>query len=206
MCCDEFHTSLNRTEAIIYKLRAAAETVKRNLSARGADDITYEIPNMFEGDMATGVFTKEDFETACTHGDNLFDRFYHIVFDTVQAVKEQHIDTVVISGSAMHTPRLQEELLRAVRHAGHEVDSINNTLNLEEACARGCALFGEMFFEEKRFACSCEEVSVKRGDESIIKASVYGTQPCEAESAFTLSGNSPIEAGNDHDCTGGEGA
>ena len=110
--------------------------MKKNLSARGADDISYEIPNMFEGDVATGVFTKEDFETACTRAENLFDKFYHIVFDTVQAVvKEERIDTVVISGSAMRTPRLQEELLRAVHHAGHEVEAVNNTLNLEEACA-----------------------------------------------------------------------
>ena len=187
-------------------MRTAAETVKKNLSARGADDISYEIPNMFEGDVATGVFTKEDFETACTRAENLFDKFYHIVFDTVQAVvTEERIDTVVISGSAMRTPRLQEELLRAVHHAGHEVEAVNNTLNLEEACARGCALFGEMFFEEKRFACSCEEVSVKRGDESIITVKVYGTQPCDATSAFTISGSSALEAGNDHDCRRGEG-
>ena len=154
------------------------------------------------------MFSKEDFESACTREDSLFERFYHIVFGAVEAIaKDASIDVVEISGSAMRTPRLQEELLKAVQHAGHAVSRVSNTLNMEEACARGCVLFGELFFEERRVNCSVEEVAVCSDDAEVTRVCVYGTKPCEAiENQFTISANNPLEAGNDHDCGRGAGA
>ena len=211
VCCDHFQEEVQRSDSTMFKLRAAAESVKCNLSARGASDVSFTIPNVrhgdeMESDDVEGVFSKEDFESACTREDNLFERFYHVVFAAVEAIAEEAtIDVVEVCGSAMRTPRLQEELLKAVQHAGNAVSRVSNTLNMEEACARGCVLFGTLF-AEGAVKCSVEEVTVSCDAAEVARVCVYGTKPCEAAAGlFTISANNPLGAGNDHDCMGGAG-
>ena len=59
-----------------FKLRTAAEKVKEDLSAAGAEDASYNVERIVDDEDAEGMVTKEDMEMACKERGDLIERFY----------------------------------------------------------------------------------------------------------------------------------
>ena len=153
---------VDRTPVVMYKLHSAAEKIKRDLSAAGAQETEYSIMYLADAQDLDGYVTKEDVEAICKQKGDLFEVFYHFVFEMVsECASDVKIDSVQICGSSMRIPQLQARLLEAVQHARQNVECVGNTLNMEEACARGCALFAQKYGVEKVLASSAEKVEVE---------------------------------------------
>ena len=153
---------VDRTPVVMYKLHSAAEKIKRDLSAAGAQETEYSIMYLADAQDLDGYVTKEDVEAICKQKGDLFEVFYHFVFEMVsECTSDVKIDSVQICGSSMRIPQLQARLLEAVQHARQNVECVGNTLNMEEACARGCALFAQKYGVEKVLASSAEKVEVE---------------------------------------------
>ena len=165
---------VDRTPAVMYKLHTAAEKIKRDLSATGAQETDYSIPYLANGEDLDGDVTKEDVEAICKQKGDLFEVFYHFVFETVsECASDVKIDSIQICGSSMRIPQLQARLLEAVQHARQTVERVGNTLNMEEACARGCALFAQKYAVEKVLASSCEKVALEVNGR-VVSMDVFG--------------------------------
>ena len=153
---------VDRTPVVMYKLHSAAEKIKRDLSAAGAQETEYSIMYLADAQDLDGYVTKEDVEAICKQKGDLFEVFYHFVFEMVsECASDVKIDSIQICGSSMRIPQLQARLLEAVQHARQNVECVGNTLNMEEACARGCALFAQKYGVEKVLASSAEKVEVE---------------------------------------------
>ena len=153
---------VDRTPVVMYKLHSAAEKIKRDLSAAGAQETEYSIMYLADAQDLDGYVTKEDVEAICKQKGDLFEVFYHFVFEMVsECASDVKIDSVQICGSSMRIPQLQARLLEAVQHARQNVECVGNTLNMEEACARGSALFAQKYGVEKVLASSAEKVEVE---------------------------------------------
>lgn len=198
---DLLEMDISRTDSNVFKLRTAAEQVKKDLSAAGADDTSYSVQCIVDDEDADGEVTKEDMESACKREGDLFERFYHFVFSMIgECASDVHIDAVEISGSSMRIPMLRTKLLEAVQHNGHDVSRVSNTLNMEEACARGCALFAQKYLVEKRIVCTPEHVSLK-SDNTEVTMDVCGCKSTDpVEGKFAVSGTVSLKTGTDHDC------
>ena len=165
---------VDRTPVVMYKLHTAAEKIKRDLSATGAQETDYSIPYLADGEDLDGDVTKEDVEAICKQKGDLFEVFYHFVFETVsECASDVKIDSIQICGSSMRIPQLQARLLEAVQHARQTVERVGNTLNMEEACARGCALFAQKYAVEKVLVSSSEKVALEVNGR-VVSMEVFG--------------------------------
>ena len=165
---------VDRTPVVMYKLHSAAEKIKRDLSAMGAQETDYSIAYLADGEDLDGDVTKEDVEAICKQKGDLFEVFYHFVFEMVsECARDVKIDSIQICGSGMRVPQLQARLLEAVQHARQNVERVGNTLNMEEACARGCALFAQKYAVEKVLACSAEKVELEVNGR-VVSMDVFG--------------------------------
>ena len=169
---------VDRTPVVMYKLHSAAEKIKRDLSAAGAQETEYSIMYLADAQDLDGYVTKEDVEAICKQKGDLFEVFYHFVFEMVsECTSDVKIDSVQICGSSMRIPQLQARLLEAVQHARQNVECVGNTLNMEEACARGCALFAQKYGVEKVLASSAEKVEVEVNGRA-VSMDVFGVSVC----------------------------
>ena len=199
-CCEQFNESIERTDRIDYKLKEAAEKAKKELSAAGMNDTNYSISNMIDDEDGEGDISYEEFEEACKK-KNIFEKFYHFIIESIQAIcGDRVIDVIEIVGSTMRIPQFRKELLNAVKHCGHPIDKISNTMNMEEACARGCALFSNLYWEEKSVCCSKDQVVLKVNDKVYGCMNVCGCGTCEMKKDhFIIQNHDTLEEGEDHD-------
>lgn len=200
-CVEAFGEDIQRTDRVNFKLQAAAEKVKKEFSAEKADDISFVVQSIFEGEDYDGSVTKEEFEAACRNGDNFFDQFYHFVVKSLQDIcGDRAIDAVETVGSTLRLPQLRDELAKAVEHCGFTVDKIGSSLNAEESCARGCALFAQLYCVEHTIACGEETVCLREGEDEVMSMTVCGCSPVETDGQkFVIQCNEPLQEGEDHD-------
>lgn len=186
----------------LFKIQSAAEKLKQDFTARGANDLECSISCVVDQEDYDDMFSKEDFDVACDNADNIYGRFYHFVFDAVQAIcPDTPIDIIEAVGSTMRIPRLSSELLKAVQHHGSSIEKVSTSLNMEESCARGCALFAQMYFEEKKLGCSVMQVPLVVDEEKVCEMSLFCCDKAEeGKSSFTISAQDELLAGNEHDC------
>lgn len=199
-CCEQFGETIERTDRVNYKLQAAAEKVKKDMSAEKADDIAFVLPSMLDGEECEGVVTKEEFDAVCRNDQNFTDQFYHFVMKSVQDIcGDRVVDAVETVGSTLRLPQLRSELQRAVEHCGYKIDKIGSSLNAEESCARGCALFSHLYFEDHSIACGEQKVVLSDKDTEVSTLTVCGCIPAEpSEKQFVLQCNEPLQEGTDH--------
>ena len=166
-------------------------------------DASYNVERIVDDEDAEGMVTKEDMEMACKERGDLIERFYHFVFTTIEeCASDLQIDVVEVSGSSMRIPLFRTKLLEAVQHNGHNVDRISNTMNMEEACSRGCTLFAQKYLVEKQIVCTPEQVCLKN-DTQEITMDVCGYKPTDpVEDKFAISSEVSLPTGTDHDCRG----
>ena len=199
-CCEQFEETIERTDRIDYKLKEAAEKAKKDFSADGMKEASYSISNIMDDEDCEGDISYEEFEEACKK-KNIYERFYHFIIESIQAIcGDRVIDVVEIVGSSMRIPQFRKELLKAVQHCGHTIDKISNTMNMEEACARGCALFSNLYWEEKSICCSKDSVVLKVNDKEYSCMNVCGCGTCEKKKDhFIIQNHDQLEEGADHD-------
>ena len=199
-CCEQFKETIERTDRIDYKLKEAAEKAKKDFSADGMKETSYSISNIMDDEDGEGDISYEEFEEACKK-KNIYEIFYHFIIESIQAIcGDRVIDVVEIVGSSMRIPQFRKELLKAVQHCGHAIDKISNTMNMEETCARGCALFSNLYWEEKSICCSKDSVVLKVNDKEYSCMNVCGCGTCEKKKDhFIIQNHDQLEEGEDHD-------
>lgn len=202
-CKEQFGSSVERDSRLDYKLQVAAEKVKKDLSPQGVRDVRFVVPNVEDDEDAEGMVSVEDFEDACRRNDNFFEKFYQFVIDSIQSICGDHaVDSVETVGGSMRLPQLRDMLLKAVQHCNLSIDKLSTTLNMEESCSRGCALFSHLYWEKKSVVCGEDLVVVKDGDKEVTSMPVCCCSPVETEDTtqYVIQCHEPLEeAGVDHD-------
>lgn len=148
---------------------------------------------------------REDLEEAC-NSRRLFERFFNFVCDALRSPPAlPTIDSIEIVGGSMLMSRLHSELLNAVQDRGMNVKQVSRTMDIYEACARGCALFAQKGLVERKIRCGVCSVGLNgaKGAQRVAMA-MYGCKmEVEAmrEGVFTIETSDTLQKGHDHDCT-----
>ena len=113
-CEEQIGHEIECDDVMLCRLQSTAEKVKKDLST-GCSDAEYFIAlGMEEFD---GLFSREEFEAACT-SHNLLDDFYNFVFDTLRKQTAQFsLDAVEMVGCSTFIPQIGDQLLQAVQQA-----------------------------------------------------------------------------------------
>lgn len=203
-CCENVGDSVERTPVVNHKLRQAAEKVKRDLSNPGMHETSFDVSTICDVDLDEdrdeASITREEFESTCNK-QKVYDDFYHFVINSIKEIcGDRVIDVVETVGSGMRIPRFQNALLSAVQHSGNSIEKISSTMNKEEACARGCALFSHLYWEEKSICCREDKVVLMANDKEIAGMNVCACGCCEGkQDMFTIQNHDSLEEGEDHD-------
>lgn len=198
---EEEAVELPATEAMRYRLKAKGEEIKKAFATEQGQSIRVEFE---QGDDYFDLeFSREEFDAACRER-RLFDRFFDFVSDVLREFPAQRsLDGIETVGGNMYIARLSQALLSAAQDRGLEVEKVGSTMDKQEACARGCALFARKALVEKKIVCGTVDVLVNDAQSKVgLSMPVCG---CQSDTlprgSFVIVTKDELQKGYDHDCT-----